>query len=101
MCHDDRMAETLLTLLRSRAEGATVCPSEVARAIAPADWRPLMPRVRAVAAMLAAAGEVELRQRGQVIDPCSEVRGPLRISLARRPDPRGAVGEREVTEETA
>ena len=93
MCDDGRIAETLLTLLRSRAACATVCPSEVARALAPTDWRPLMPQVRAVAATLAAVGEVELRQRGQAIVPFSEVRGPLRIALAPQRDPHGAAGE--------
>jgi hypothetical protein len=84
MRRDDRIADTMIALLRSRAERATVCPSEVARALEPVDWRPLMPRIRAVAATLAAAGEVELRQRGTVIAPFSEIRGPLRIALGHR-----------------
>ena len=41
-----------------------------------------MAQVRDVAMTLAAAGEVELRQRGSVIAPFSEIRGPLRIALA-------------------
>lgn len=86
MHHDDRIADTMLALLRARAVHATICPSEVARALEPARWRPLMPRVRDVAAALAAAGEVELRQRGQVVAPFGEIRGPLRIALADRVD---------------
>jgi len=35
-----------LALLARRAPGATICPSEVARAIAP-DWRGAMPAVHA------------------------------------------------------
>lgn len=45
------------TLLRERAAGKSICPSEVARALAPDDWRPLMPRLREVAARLASSGE--------------------------------------------
>lgn len=84
MHHADRIATTLLNLLRSRAAGATICPSEVARALEPVYWRPLMPRVRDVAMTLAAAGELELHQRGRVIMPFSEIRGPVRIALAAR-----------------
>ena len=78
---DARIADTILTLLRARAEGATICPSEVARAIAPTAWRPLMPHVRDVATTMAAAGEVELRQRGETIPPFAPIRGPLRLAL--------------------
>ncbi|MEL6585549.1 MAG: DUF3253 domain-containing protein [Pseudomonadota bacterium] len=55
----------------------TICPSEVARALA-VDWRPLMPRVRAVAARLP---EVEATQKGQVVDPV-QARGAIRLRLA-------------------
>lgn len=79
MHHDDEIAETIFTLLQSRAEHATICPSEVARVLEPVHWRPLMPRIRAVAETLAGAGRVELRQRGEVVAPFSEIRGPLRI----------------------
>lgn len=81
MSLDDRIATTILDLLAARAAGATICPSEVARVLAPSRWRPLMPRVRDVAATMAAAGEVELRQRGEVVSPFERVRGPLRIAL--------------------
>lgn len=81
---DDEIAEVMFTLLRSRAEHATICPSEVARALEPVHWRPLMPRIRAAAKTLAGAGRVELRQRGKVIAPFSTIRGPLRIALVQR-----------------
>lgn len=81
---DQRIAEVVLALLQARAPDATICPSEVARALAPDAWRPLMPQVREVARALAAAGEVELRQRGQMIAPFAEIRGPMRIGRAGR-----------------
>ena len=82
----------MFALLQSRAEGATICPSEVARALEPVGWRPLMPRIRDVAMALAAAGELELRQRGQVVAPFGEIRGPVRIALAARTEPHGTAG---------
>ena len=41
----------IFELLARRAPGASICPSEVARALAsaPSDWRALMPQVREVA----------------------------------------------------
>jgi hypothetical protein len=84
MPNDDEIAGVMFTLLQSRAEHATICPSEVARVLEPVHWRPLMPQIRALAEALARAGRVELRQRGKVIAPFSRIRGPLRIALSRR-----------------
>lgn len=67
------------TLLRARAAGASICPSEVARALAPEDWRPLMPGVREVAARLATRGEVMVTQKGEPVEALA-VRGPIRIT---------------------
>ncbi|MFC9555010.1 DUF3253 domain-containing protein [Rhodococcus sp. NPDC056960] len=70
------------TLLDARADGASICPSDVARAVAPDDWRPLMEPVRVAARRLVEAGEVEITQKGDVVDPAS-ARGPIRIRRAR------------------
>jgi hypothetical protein len=77
---DDRLAAAILGLLAQRRPGATICPSEVARAEAPEDWRPLMPHVRTAAARLAAAGRIEVTQGGVVIDPRT-AHGPIRLRL--------------------
>ena len=45
-------------------------------------WRELMPAARAAAGRLAAAGQVEVTQGGQVVDVAT-ARGPVRI---RRPE---------------
>ncbi len=66
------------TLLDARAPGATICPSEAARAVDPEGWRGLLPQARAVAARLAERGEVEVTQRGAVVDVAT-ARGPVRI----------------------
>ena len=79
----DRVLErTIDSLLDSRRAGATICPSEAARAVDPDGWRDLMPAARAAAGRLAAAGDVEVTQRGQVVDVAT-ARGPVRIR--RRP----------------
>lgn len=75
--------ETAITdLLDRRRGGATVCPSEAARAVDPDNWRDLMGPARTAAGRLAAAGVVEVVQRGAVVDP-STARGPIRIRRAR------------------
>lgn len=76
---DRRVLERLVvSLLGHRASDATMCPSEVARAAEPEDWRALMPAVRAAAAALAAAEIIEVTQRGVVVSPAA-ARGPVRL----------------------
>ncbi|MEH3108144.1 MAG: DUF3253 domain-containing protein [Sphingomonas fennica] len=70
---------TTLSLLASRAPGATICPSEVARAIA-TDWRGAMPAVHAAIDDLVADGLVRLSWKGE---PQATRSGPYRIG---RPD---------------
>lgn len=71
----------IVALLRERGE-RTACPSEVARRIAPEDWRAWMSEVRAVASQLQARGVVEGRQRGAAID-IATAKGPIRLALVR------------------
>jgi hypothetical protein len=79
---DDATAEAaILDLLSRRRPGASICPSEAARAVA-ADWRPLMPELRAAAARLAARGVVVVTQRGDPVDAAT-ARGPIRLSRRR------------------
>ena len=71
----------MLELLDARARGATICPSEAARAVGGDDWRPLMEPARAAARRLVARGEVEITQAGHVVDG-STAKGPIRIRRA-------------------
>ena len=85
---DDHLARVILNLLDRRAPGATICPSEAARAAAGADaadeeWRALMDPVRRVARDLVARGAVEVVQHGEAVDPAA-ARGPIRIRLVSR-----------------
>ncbi|MFE5701714.1 DUF3253 domain-containing protein [Rhodococcus koreensis] len=79
---DGELEDRIRALLDARADTASICPSDVARAVAPGDWRPLMESVQEAARRLAAAGEVEITQKSDVVDPDS-ARGPIRIRRAR------------------
>jgi hypothetical protein len=86
---DPALGEAILTLLDQRRPGATLCPSEVARAVGGASWRDLMEPVRSAARELVAAGSIEVTQRGRVVD-LDAAKGPVRL---RRhvADPQGDV----------
>ena len=71
----------ILRAVAARGPGKSICPSEVARALA-ADWRKLMPAVRAAAARLAARGALRVTQKGADVDPLA-ARGPIRLSAGR------------------
>jgi len=79
---DERIEEAILEALAARAPGRTVCPSEPARSLSD-DWRPLMPRVRAVAARLAREGRLVATRRGEAVDPEASG-GPIRLAAPSR-----------------
>jgi hypothetical protein len=73
--------DATLALLAKRAPGATVCPSEVARAVATdGDWRREMPTVHAAVDHLVDEGVIRLSWKGQALPTRA---GPYRIG---RPD---------------
>lgn len=78
---DEALEQAIVELLDARGPGKTICPSEAARAVDPDDWRPLMEPARRAARRLVARGELEIRQRGEVVDPTT-AKGPIRL---RRP----------------
>jgi len=80
MDHD--LEQRILDLLDARAATSSICPSDVARDVAPDDWRPLMQPVRDAAARLVAAGRVEVTQGGEPVD-VGTAHGPVRIRLPR------------------
>lgn len=85
--HVDQVTSTAIEdkifgLLATRNEGATICPSEVARALAPdgVQWRQLMPQVRQAAQELAQNNRLKVTRRGVRVDATSRG-GPIRLGL--------------------
>lgn len=76
---DDAIRAALTDLALQRGAGRTFCPSEAARALS-SDWRPLMPRIRTVAAAMQAEGALAVTQKGAPADPVT-ARGPIRLGL--------------------
>ena len=83
----DAIKACIARILAKRRDGATMCPSEAARALAPAPaWRLLMDPVRQAAIEMVAGGSIEITQRGTVIDPTAgPIRGPIRLRAVHRP----------------
>ncbi len=79
----DQIEGTITELLEARDPGKTICPSDAARALAgDADFRPLMEPVRAQAREMVRRGDLEITQKGRVVDPDS-ARGAIRLRLPR------------------
>lgn len=78
---DTDLESAILDLLEQRAGGATICPSEAAKAVDPDEWRELMEPARSAARRLVAAGDVVITQKGSIVDP-STAKGPIRIRRA-------------------
>ena len=78
---DARLEQAILDLLASRAEDATICPSDAARAVGGEDWRALMELARQAARRLVADDQVVVTQGGEVVDPAT-AKGPIRIRRA-------------------
>ncbi|WP_346773096.1 DUF3253 domain-containing protein [Rhodococcoides fascians] len=79
---EKELEDKIRSLLDARSRDATICPSDVARALSDDAWRDLMEPVRRAARRMVDAGEVEITQKGSVIDP-STAKGPIRIRWKR------------------
>lgn len=77
------LEQTILELARARAP-KTLCPSEVARHLAPETWRELMEPTRDAARRLVHRGLIDITQGGRPVDP-STARGPIRLRLVAHP----------------
>lgn len=77
---DKAIEDKIFGLLAARQEGATICPSEVARALMPHNglWRELMPRVRQLAQCLALERRLSVTRGGETVDATSRG-GPIRL----------------------
>ncbi|MCV7431982.1 DUF3253 domain-containing protein [Mycolicibacterium bacteremicum] len=79
MSENAELRRAILSLTRERGSDKTICPSDAARSVGGQDWRDLMDQARDIARDLARRGEVEISQRGEVLDPDGTWRGPIRI----------------------
>jgi hypothetical protein len=80
----DGIAALIAAMVAERGADKTVCPSEVARAIAGSDetkWRLLMHPIRTEAVKMAKAGAVTIRRKGRVVDP-DAFKGIYRLGTA-------------------
>ena len=76
----------ILRLCAERGAGKSICPSEVARALAGNDekvWRLLMHPIREAAMALAREGRVAILRKGKPVSVEEPVRGVIRLSLPR------------------
>jgi hypothetical protein len=77
-----RLRSAVLALAAHRAPSRTICPSDAARAVGGGSWRAQMDSTRDVVRELTAGGDVEVLQKGEVIDAGQPWRGPIRIRRA-------------------
>lgn len=80
-----RLQAAICALAGHRGAGSSTCPSDAARAVGGADWRTAMDAARDISRCLARRGLVQITQRGEVLDPDGEWRGPIRIRAADLP----------------
>lgn len=79
---ESAIAEEILRQTAARGAGKSICPSEVARALAEDAWQPLMGRVRVAAEQLARAGRIEILRKGKPLPPDQPPRGVIRLRIA-------------------
>ncbi|WP_231127150.1 DUF3253 domain-containing protein [Mycobacterium colombiense] len=79
-----RLESLIRALAEQRGPRSSICPSDAARAVGGDDWRELMDDARAAARRLARSGDVEITQRGKVVDPDADWSGPIRIRTTGR-----------------
>jgi hypothetical protein len=78
---DLALEDAIRELCRQRPRGATICPSEAARRVDPANEGALWEPARRAARRMMARGELEILQDGRVVDDSGAVRGPIRLRL--------------------
>lgn len=76
---DRRLEAAIRALAGHRGARSSTCPSDAARAVGGTEWRAAMDAAREISRRLARRGLVQITQRGEVLDPDAQWRGPVRI----------------------
>lgn len=101
MCSGDyheAVAKHLNDFLAKREPPKTFCPSEVARSLSSVelksagydDWRNAMGDIRQLAQERRSRNELEVLQKGEVVDPeilIHDIKGPIRLRRTTENDP--------------
>jgi formamidopyrimidine-DNA glycosylase len=77
-----KIRRTIMRLLTERGAETSICPSEVARALDPTNWRDLMPVVRTVADDLMRKKQIITLQKNVAVKSAASAKGPIRFALA-------------------
>jgi hypothetical protein len=79
---DDPVTAAILAATAERGPGKSICPSEVARALAHggADWHAQMHAVREAARRLARSGRIDILRKGKKQDP-ENFKGVIRLRI--------------------
>lgn len=75
------IADAILAQTAARGSDKSICPSEVARALAGGDdgpWRALMTPIRETAIALQRDGRIDILRKGKPVPP-EDVRGVIRL----------------------
>jgi hypothetical protein len=83
MTERDAIVAGILRLTGLRGAEKSICPSEVARSLAPDEegWRRLLGTVRLATLDLARQGRIEILRKGKPVDPGDEIRGVIRLRI--------------------
>jgi uncharacterized protein DUF3253 len=81
---DSEIRAELMRQLEARGTEKSICPSEVARALAP-EWQSLMGRIRTVAVELSREQRIDILRKGKPVDS-DGVKGVIRLRLKPGPD---------------
>lgn len=80
MSDEQAITAEILRQVEARGGGKSICPSEVARGLAPQAWRPLMGAVRRAAIKLSQAGRLDVLRKGRVVS-AGDIRGVIRLRV--------------------
>ncbi|HEY4252594.1 MAG TPA: DUF3253 domain-containing protein [Roseomonas sp.] len=77
---DSAIEAEILARITNAGASSSISPSDVAQALAPVDWRPLLGPVRRAALKLQAEGRIVILRKGKAV-PAAEVRGVIRLAF--------------------